>query len=74
MTFTCPFRPFAFKRISFGLCRHPPPFLEMHNGYFFIIIGDSLEVFVDDLSTFRDDFESYLPYLMKILSFMSRYN
>ena len=34
---------------------------------FFDFLGDSLEVFIDDLSIFGNDFESYLAQLTKIL-------
>ena len=65
--FTCPFGTFAFKRMPFGLCNAPATFQRCMMAIFSELLGDSLEVFMDDFSVFRNDFESCLAYLTKIL-------
>ena len=66
-TFTCPFGTFAFRRMPFGLCNAPVTFQRCMTTIFSDFLGDSLEVFMDDFSVFRNNFESYLAHLTKIL-------
>ena len=69
MTFTCPFGTFAFRQIPFGLCNAPAIFQRCMTVIFSNFLGDSLEVFMDDLFVFGDDFHSCLARLAKILEF-----
>ena len=66
-TSTCPFGTFAFKRMPFRLCNAPATFQRCMPVIFSDFVGDSLKVFMDNFSVFRNDFESCLPHLMKIL-------
>ena len=51
-TFTCPFSTFAFRRVSFGLCRAPATFQRCMMAIFSDMIGNNVEVFMDDFSVF----------------------
>ena len=66
-TFTCPFGTFAFKRMPFGLCNALATFQRCMTTIFSDFLGDSLEVFVDDFSVFRNNFDSCLAHLTNIL-------
>ena len=66
-TFTCPFGTFTFRRMPFGLCNAPATFQRCMTKIFYNFLGDSLEVFMDDFSIFRNNFESCLAHLTKIL-------
>ena len=66
-TFTCPFGMFAFRQMPFGLCNAPATFHRCMTAIFFIFLGDSLEVFMDDFFVFVDDFDNCLAHLTKIL-------
>ena len=66
-TFTCPFGTFSFRRMPFKLCNAPATFQRCMTALFSDFLGDSLKVFMDDLSIFRDDFDSCLAHLTKIL-------
>ena len=67
ITFTCPFGTFAFRRMPFGLRNAPATFQRCMTAIFSDFLGDSLEVFMDDFSVFRNDFETCLAHLTKIL-------
>ena len=47
-TFTCPIGTFAFKRMPFGLCNAPATFQRCMNALFSDLLGDCLEIFMDD--------------------------
>ena len=66
-TFTCPFGTFAFRRLPFRLCNAPATFQQCMTIIFSDLLGDSLEVFMDDFSVFGNNFESCLAHLTKIL-------
>ena len=66
-TFIFPFGTFAFRRMPFRLCNAPTTFQKCMTVIFSDFLGDSLEVFMDDLSIFGDDFDSCLAHLTKIL-------
>ncbi|MGI4673531.1 reverse transcriptase family protein [Klebsiella pneumoniae] len=55
-TFTCPYGTFAFRRMSFGLCNAPPTFQRCMMAIFSDMVGEFLEVFMDDFSVFGDSF------------------
>ena len=66
-TFTCPFGTFSFRRMPFGLCNAPATFQRCMMGIFSSMIGDCMEIFIDDFSVFGDSFENCLKILKKIL-------
>mgnify|MGYP003750717567 CR=1 FL=1 len=53
-TFTCPFSTFAYRRMPFGLCNAPDTFQLCMLGIFSDMVGDYVEVFMDDFSVFGD--------------------
>lgn len=59
--------PFAFKKMSFGLCNTPEIIKECMLPIFFAIVEDSIEVFIDDFSIVGDTFETCLAHLGQVL-------
>ncbi|CAM8972804.1 unnamed protein product [Rhodiola kirilowii] len=53
-TFTCPFGTFAFRRMSFGLCNAPGTFQRVVTSIFSDMIGEFIEVFMDDFTIYGD--------------------
>ncbi|KAL4290053.1 hypothetical protein GQ457_14G014830 [Hibiscus cannabinus] len=66
-TFTCPYGTFAFRRMPFGLCNAPATFQRCMTAIFSNLNEDCLEIFMDDFSTFGEDFDSCLSNLEKVL-------
>ncbi|KAL4290032.1 hypothetical protein GQ457_14G017600 [Hibiscus cannabinus] len=66
-TFTCPYGTFAFRRMPFGLCNAPPTFQRCMTAIFSDLNEDCLEIFMDDFSTFGDNFDNFLSNLEKVL-------
>ncbi|KAL4335708.1 hypothetical protein GQ457_07G002730 [Hibiscus cannabinus] len=66
-TFTCPYGTFAFRRMPFRLCNAPATFQRCMTAIFSDLNEDCLEIFMDDFSTFGEDFESCLSNLEKVL-------
>ncbi|KAL4366469.1 hypothetical protein GQ457_05G021760 [Hibiscus cannabinus] len=66
-TFTCPYGTFAFRRMPFGLCNAPATFQRCMTVIFSDLNEDCLEIFMDDFSTFGEDFDSCLSNLEKVL-------
>ena len=66
-TFICPYVTFAFHRMPFGLCNAPVTFQRCMMSIFSDMVGDFLEIFMDDFSVFGKSFESCLNNLEKIL-------
>ena len=66
-TFTCNFVTFAFRCMRFRLCNAPATFQRCMTAIFSDFIGNSLEIFMDDLNVFGNNFESCLTQLTKIL-------
>ncbi|KAL4348816.1 hypothetical protein GQ457_17G009280 [Hibiscus cannabinus] len=66
-TFTCPYGTFAFRRMPFGLCNAPATFQRCMTAIFSDLNEDCLEIFMDDFSTFRKNFDSCLSNLEKLL-------
>ncbi|GKA24557.1 reverse transcriptase domain-containing protein [Tanacetum coccineum] len=56
-TFTCPFGTYAYRRMPFGLCNAPATFQRCMLAIFHDMIEESVEVFMDDFSVFRDSFD-----------------
>ncbi|GKF10761.1 reverse transcriptase domain-containing protein, partial [Tanacetum coccineum] len=67
MTFTCPYRTFAYRRMPFGLCNAPGTFQRCMMAIFYDMIEKTMEVFMDDFSVFGDSFDSCLSNLEKML-------
>nr|GEY36691.1 reverse transcriptase domain-containing protein [Tanacetum cinerariifolium] len=66
-TFTCLFRTYAYRRMPFGLCNAPATFQRCKLAIFHDMIEESVEVFMNDFSVFRNSFESCLNNLDKML-------
>ncbi|KAL4388341.1 hypothetical protein GQ457_09G000150 [Hibiscus cannabinus] len=66
-TFTCPYGTFAFRRMPFGLCNAPSTFQRCMTAIFSDLNEDCLEIFMDDFSTFGEDFDNCLSNLEKVL-------
>jgi len=54
ITFTCRYRTFAFKIISFGLCNDLATFQRCMMSIFLDMVEDTIEVFMDDFSIVGD--------------------
>nr|GEX68494.1 reverse transcriptase domain-containing protein [Tanacetum cinerariifolium] len=65
--FTCPYGTFAYKRMSFGLCNAPGTFQRCMMAIFYDMIEQTMEVFMDDFSVFRNSFSTCLTNLEKML-------
>ncbi|GJX19807.1 reverse transcriptase domain-containing protein [Tanacetum coccineum] len=65
--FTCPYRTFAYPRMPFGLCNAPGTLQRCMMAIFHDMIEETMEVFMDDFSVFRDSFSSCLSHLEKML-------
>ncbi|GJX22901.1 putative nucleotidyltransferase, ribonuclease H [Tanacetum coccineum] len=66
-TFTCPYGTFAFRRMPFGLCNAPATFQRCMMSIFSDMVGESVEIFMDDFSIFGQSFESCLGQLESVL-------
>ena len=66
-TFTCPFGTFAFRHMPFGLCNAPATFQRYMLAIFSDMVGQFLEVFMDDFSVFGSSFDHCLQNLTKVL-------
>ena len=62
-TFTCPYRTFAFRRISFGLCNAPATFQRCMMSMFLDLVEEVMEIFVDDFTVNESSFEHCLQNL-----------
>ncbi|GKC51756.1 reverse transcriptase domain-containing protein [Tanacetum coccineum] len=66
-TFTCPFGTYAYRRMPFGLCNAPATFQRCMLAIFHDMIEESVEIFMDDFSVFRNSFDTCLNNLDKML-------
>nr|GEU77702.1 reverse transcriptase domain-containing protein [Tanacetum cinerariifolium] len=66
-TFTCPYGTFAYRRMTFGICNAPGTFQRCMMAIFHDMIEETMRVFIDDFSVFRDYFSSCLFHLDKML-------
>ena len=73
-TFTCLEGTYAFRRMPFGLCNAPATFQRCMNAMFSELVGDCLEIFMDDFSIFGSSFESCLSHLTRILQLCIQFN
>ncbi|GKA68517.1 reverse transcriptase domain-containing protein [Tanacetum coccineum] len=67
-TFTCPYRTFAYRRMPFGLCNDSGTFQRCMMAIFHDMIGETMEVFMDDFLVFGDSFSSCLSHGAKTLT------
>ncbi|KAL4367617.1 hypothetical protein GQ457_05G020020 [Hibiscus cannabinus] len=67
MKFTCPYDTYAFRMMPFGLCNPPATFQRCMLAIFSDMVEDYLEFFMDDFSVSRENFESCLGNLAKVL-------
>ena len=66
-TFTCPFGTFAYRRMPFGLCNAPATFQRCMLAIFEDMVGESMEVYMDDFSVFGNSFDECLHNLELVL-------
>ncbi|KAL6345640.1 hypothetical protein AAG906_017372 [Vitis piasezkii] len=66
-TFTCPFGTYAYRRMPFGLCNALATFQRCMLSIFNDIVERIMEVFMDDLTIYGDDFGNCLSNLETIL-------
>ncbi|GKF18927.1 reverse transcriptase domain-containing protein [Tanacetum coccineum] len=66
-TFTCPYRTFAYRRMSFGLCNAPGTFQRCMMAIFHDMIEKTMEVFMDDFLVFGNYFSTCLSNLERML-------
>src|SRR3954464_859189 len=66
-TFTYPSGTFAFRRMTFGLCNAPTTFQRCMPSIFLDMMGDKLEINMDDLSLFGFTFDTCLENLSRVL-------
>ncbi|GKB30877.1 reverse transcriptase domain-containing protein, partial [Tanacetum coccineum] len=66
-TFTCPYGTFAYRRMPFGLCNAPGTFQRCMTAIFHDMIENTMEVFMDDFSVFKNSFSTCLTNLEKML-------
>ena len=66
-TFTCPFGTYAYRRMPFGLCNAPATFQRCMLSMFSDMVERIMEVYIDDITVYRGDFEECLTNLEAIL-------
>ena len=67
MTFTCPFRTFAYRHMPFGLCNALATFRRCMVSIFSYYIEHIIEVFMDDFTVYGDSFDNCLHNLTLVL-------
>ncbi|GKA49141.1 reverse transcriptase domain-containing protein [Tanacetum coccineum] len=58
--FTCPSGTYAYRKMPFGLCNAPTTFQRCMLAIFHDMIEESVKVFMDDFSIFRNSFDNCL--------------
>ncbi|XP_061338144.1 uncharacterized protein LOC133285009 [Gastrolobium bilobum] len=66
-TFTCPYGTFAFRMMPFGLCNAPATFQRCMLSIFSDLIGEGVEVFMDDVSVLGTSYDHCLNNLEEVL-------
>ena len=66
-TFICPYRTFAFTRMSFGLCNASATFQKCMMSIFSNMIEQTLKVFMDDFSVFEESYDDCFHNLENVL-------
>ena len=67
-TFTCPWGTFAYRVLPFGLCNAPATFQRVVIGIFLEMVNDSMDIFMDDITSYDSDFEEAFQNLEKFLT------
>ena len=67
-TFTCLFRTYAYKRMSFGLCNAPVTFQRCMLCIFSDMVECIMEVFMDDITIYGSTFDECLVNLETVLN------
>ena len=67
-TFTCPFKTYAYRRISFGLCNAPATFQRCMLNIFSDMVERIMEVYMDDITIHGGTFEDCLANLETVLN------
>ncbi|RDX72334.1 Retrovirus-related Pol polyprotein, partial [Mucuna pruriens] len=65
-TFTCPFRMFAYTRMSFGLYNAPSTFQRCMISIFLDLLEDCMDIFMDDFTVYVKSFEACLDNLSRV--------
>ena len=73
-TFTCPYRTFAYKRMSFGLCNALATFQRCMMAIFSDMVEDFMKIFMDDFSIFGSSFDTYSHNLDLVLNICEKTN
>lgn len=71
-TLTCPFGIFSYRLMSFGLCNMPATFQRFMMAIFYKLVGNQMEVFMDDFLVFGGSFKDYLASLTKCWSIVKK--
>nr|GEX65546.1 reverse transcriptase domain-containing protein [Tanacetum cinerariifolium] len=66
-TIMSPYGTFAYRCITFGLCNAPGTFQRYMMAIFHDMIQKTMDVFMDDISVFRNSFQNCLSHLEKML-------
>ena len=66
-TFTCPFGPYAYRRMPFGLCNAPATFQRCMPSTFSDMVERIKEVYMDDITIYGGTFEECLANLETVL-------
>ena len=66
-TFTCPFGTYAYRRMPFGLCNAPATFQRCMLSIFSDMVERIMEVYMDDITVYGDDFEECMTNLEAVL-------
>ncbi|GKA84679.1 reverse transcriptase domain-containing protein [Tanacetum coccineum] len=66
-TFACPFGTYAYMRMAFSVCNAPATFQRCMLAIFHYMIGESVEVFMDDFLVFGKSIDNCLKNLDKML-------
>ena len=66
-TFTCPFGTYAYRRMPFGLCNAPATFQRCMLSIFSDLVKRIMEVYMDDITVYGENFEKCLFNLETIL-------
>jgi hypothetical protein len=67
MTSTIPWGTFSYKVLPFHLCNSPATFKRAVIGIFSDMVNDCMEIFMDDFTPYRTDFDEALANLEKVL-------
>ncbi|WKA06680.1 hypothetical protein VitviT2T_024570 [Vitis vinifera] len=67
-TFTCPFGTYAYRRMSFSLCKAPATFQRCMLSIFSDMVERIMEVFMDDITVYGGTFEECLVNLEAVLN------